>query len=92
MKSGPCAKCGSKDVADCIRLMDRGHGSQDAGDLSARAQTHPSAWLFKGNVRSPLVARVCGACGFVELYVEDPRAIVEAARKGQTEAGVEFLE
>ena len=92
MKSGPCAKCGSKDVADGIRLMDRGHGSADAGDLAARAQAHPRAWLFKGSVRSPLVARVCGACGFVELYVEDPRAIVEAARKGQAEDGGEFLE
>ena len=92
MQCGPCAKCGSKDMTDGIRLMDRGHGSADAGDLAARAQTHPRAWLFKGNVRSPLVARVCGACGFVELYVEDPRAIVDAARRGQTDSGVEPLE
>ncbi len=91
MKSGPCAKCGSKDVADGVRLMDRGHGNE-VRDLSARAQSHPKAWLFKGNVLSPLVACVCGACGFVELYVEDPREIVEAARKGRAEAGGEFLE
>ena len=88
MRDGPCAKCGSKDVAGGIRLMDRGHGNADAGDLSVRAQTNPRAWLFKGNVRSPLLARVCGTCGYVELYVEDPRAIVEAARKAEAEGGL----
>jgi len=44
------------------------------------AAKSPGAWL------SPLITRelraaVCGACGHTELYIEDPRELVEAARR-----------
>ena len=60
-----------------VRLIDRGDG-----DLRKPAElgvtTKPQALVFKGEVRVPTRAQVCGDCGFVEVYATDPRALWEA--------------
>ena len=80
MRSGTCPKCGSSEVVSDLRVMDRGHGSADAGDLSAVVYGNPEAWVFKNKVRVQLSACVCGACGYTELYAADPAAMLAAVR------------
>jgi hypothetical protein len=47
MREGACPKCGSSEVVRDVRILDRGHGSADAGDLSAVVYGNPQAWIFK---------------------------------------------
>ena len=59
------------------RLLDR-------GDADARKPAevgvvrNPEAVLFKGEVRAPLRAQICGECGYVELYAQNPGALWSA--------------
>ena len=80
MRTGACSKCGSSEVVRDVRIMDRGHGSADSGNLSAVVYGDPEAWMFKGKVRVELSACVCGHCGFTELYALDPAAMLAATR------------
>ena len=77
METTRCAKCQSEKVAPNVRIMDRGHYSGDAGDLSVVTYEDPDALLFKGTKRTALYARICGDCGYTELYVENPREVYE---------------
>jgi hypothetical protein len=61
------------------------HGGGE-GDLRIRVDAHPKALIFKDAERSPLHAYVCAACGFTELYVEDPQALLEAYRESKKES------
>ncbi|MBS1830171.1 MAG: hypothetical protein JST93_33025 [Acidobacteria bacterium] len=70
-----CFKCKSEKIIPQVRVMDRGHYSGDAGDLSVVSYEDPDALVFKGAKRSSLYARICGECGYAELYVENPREL-----------------
>jgi hypothetical protein len=74
-----CERCGSRELIDDVRMIDRGSYDDD-NDLSVKVYTKPGAWLFKGEVSSDLTGRVCGSCGFVELYATNPRALLAADR------------
>jgi predicted nucleic-acid-binding Zn-ribbon protein len=76
-----CFKCHSKNVVRNVRIMDRGHYSGDAGDLALVVEENPDALFFKGVHQIPLLAHVCGECGYAEFYVKDPAAFLEAVRK-----------
>jgi ribosomal protein S27AE len=80
MQHGQCPKCGSSDVIPEVYLLDRGHGDRQY-NLQAIVEENPDAWLFKGTVRSSLKAWVCGACGYTELYANNPAALLAAHRK-----------
>ena len=84
MPEGRCAKCGSSDVIVAVDVKG-GHG--DGGNLWVALEKKPEAWLFKGEVRSSLKAWVCGACGFTELYAQDPAAFLAASRKDAEQGG-----
>jgi hypothetical protein len=79
-----CAKCGSDRVVTRVRIMDRGHYGADSGDLSAVVYAEPNAMMFKGAQRHDLSARVCGSCGFTELYLSDPHGFFETYQKQQS--------
>ena len=76
-ESRVCAKCGSDKIIPRVRLMDRGHGSVDAGDLSLVVYEKPDALIFKGRSVGRLHARVCGSCGYVEMFVESPEELYQ---------------
>jgi hypothetical protein len=46
-----------------------------------RRASGPTALMFKGTVYSDVKARVCGACGFIELFAVDPAGLLEGARE-----------
>jgi uncharacterized OB-fold protein len=81
-----CQKCGSDKIIRQVHLKDRGHENVDE-ELTARMFRNPGAMFFKGAEESALRAEVCGACGYVELYVKDPESFwsaYEDARRNLT--------
>ena len=48
--------------------------------MSVVSYEDPNALVFKGAKRTALYARVCGECGYAELYVENPREVYELYR------------
>ena len=71
-----CAKCGSARVIPMAKMHDQGQYSD--GKLKATIQKKPDAWIFKGTVGVPLRARICGDCGFTELFAEKADALYKA--------------
>ena len=60
-------------IADA-KVIDRGDYSAQH-DLSVATYRKPQALLFKGQVTTTVSAWVCGTCGFVELYADNPGSI-----------------
>lgn len=71
MRINTCLKCGSNRMVPNAMFYDE-------GPLKAVFDANPSAWFFKGRVKSELRAVICGDCGFTELYVSNPEKIYEA--------------
>jgi hypothetical protein len=65
-------------LIDGVRIIDHGNLDKEY-DLEATVYKRPGAMLFKGAVSTPLSARVCGNCGYVELFVANPQALLAAA-------------
>jgi predicted nucleic-acid-binding Zn-ribbon protein len=82
--TGKCPKCGQTEIIPRAMVADRGHGNTER-DLRIRIDAHPNALIFKDAERSPLHAYVCVGCGFTELYVEDPQALLQAYRESKRE-------
>ncbi|HYG62330.1 MAG TPA: hypothetical protein VEL74_07100 [Thermoanaerobaculia bacterium] len=72
MTEAACAKCRSTKVLPKVRVMDRGDYSLDAGELALIVYEKPEAMIFKGPHEGSLFARVCGECGYTEMYLENP--------------------
>ena len=77
-----CTKCGSDRVMPDVHILDHG---QWQGQLMARVDTNPDAIVFKGAMTSRLRGRVCGDCGFVELFVDNPNTLYKAWQKSGRE-------
>jgi hypothetical protein len=77
-----CQKCGSPTLIEGVRIIEHVYGAGEV-DLSATVYKRPGAMLFKGEVSTPLTGRVCGNCGYVELFVADPQALLAAASDRQ---------
>jgi predicted nucleic-acid-binding Zn-ribbon protein len=75
-----CSKCGSSDVLPNVPVVSSSDNISSV-PVSALAYNKPDAWVFKGPVTHRFVARICGACGFAEFYVEDSKALFEAVNK-----------
>jgi predicted nucleic-acid-binding Zn-ribbon protein len=73
-KTGKCPKCGSTDVIIDAKAVDRAHGGSEA-DMKIATFRKPDALVFKQKQETPVSAWVCGSCGFVEFYADDPRSI-----------------
>ena len=78
-----CSKCGSSKVVPRARVIDRGDYSVDVGNVRLGVARKPRALLFKGQERADIYARLCGACGYAELFVEDAGSIYEAYLESQ---------
>jgi predicted nucleic-acid-binding Zn-ribbon protein len=84
MPTDPCAKCGSTKIVPRVRVIDRGHMGTDSGNVQVGAARRPHN-LFKLQEKADVFGRVCGDCGFTELYVEEAAAIYEAYLQGKRE-------
>ena len=77
-----CSKCGSTKVVPRARVIDRGHFGADYGNVQVGAARRPQK-LFKLQEKVDVYARVCGECGFAEMFVDDPAAIYRAYAESQ---------
>ena len=77
-----CSKCGSSKVVPRARVIDRAHYGADSGNIQVGAARRPRK-LFKLQEKVDVYARVCGECGFTELFVEDPSSIYAAYLESQ---------
>lgn len=67
-----CERCGSSKVIPRVPLWDHvGYGNSTVVELNVAVEGSPRAWLMKDRAVGPLLARVCGECGHVELFVEN---------------------
>lgn len=77
-KSGGCPKCESRNVLRDAKAIDHyDYGVQQ--EMKVGIDSNPAAWLFKGQASCTVSAWVCGDCGFVEFYADDPKKLVDAA-------------
>lgn len=73
-RTNRCPKCGSTEIIADAEAVDH------AGltDLSVATFRKPDAILFKGQTGSTLSAWVCGDCGYVEFYADEPERLKTA--------------
>ena len=74
-----CSKCGSHKIIPDVRIDDRTQGR--ISELTIRVPEDPGAFLFKGTHLGTVTAWVCGTCGFMELYVDNPEELYAAYEK-----------
>jgi formate dehydrogenase assembly factor FdhD len=86
-----CTRCGSDELIPRARVAERGDGN-GRYDLQVEVQRRPNAVLFKRPERADLTARVCGACGYTELYVDAPRALYTAHLQADAGPAVSAME
>jgi predicted Zn-ribbon and HTH transcriptional regulator len=70
-----CPKCDSKQI-----IPDAYVREQSGHTVELVAQAKPEAKLFKKGTARSVRAMICGACGYVELSVSDPRDFYAAYR------------
>ena len=69
-----CYMCGSDKIIPHVRIVDRAHSNMRR-DLEVEVYEKPDALLFKGTHRSTLTARICGSCGYTEMFVSNPQEL-----------------
>ena len=72
--SKTCPRCDSTDIIAHVRAVDQAHGNANY-DLHIATYRKPKALLFKGKQTTTLSAWVCGRCGYVEFYADEPAAL-----------------
>lgn len=75
--SPSCAKCGSDRIVPRAEVWDR-TDVNTGGRLYAYVYSRPDAILLKGTVYATLHARVCGDCGYTELYADGADDLYDA--------------
>ncbi len=76
-----CEKCNSNKVIENVKITDLGHGNQKS-NLSIYFKTTDRV-LFNDYTISEISAKVCCACGKVELSIDNPDELWEAYLKSQ---------
>lgn len=72
-----CPKCRSNKIIPSAEIMDsyREYGSSK---IRIKVERDPGALIFRGAELVDLRARVCGECGHVELFVNQPYTLWKA--------------
>jgi hypothetical protein len=78
-----CAKCGSPTLIQSAQLtpFHGPHGLQQ--ELTVQVAKDPMAMIMKEKIRSPLKVVICGSCGFVEFFVNNPGELAAAEAQQQ---------
>ncbi len=67
-----CYKCGSNKIISGARFDD---SMAAGGNIQLKINSIPDALIFKGVIKSELRAYLCGDCGYVETYIENPQRV-----------------
>ena len=76
-----CVKCGSAKMIPRARVTEL--TGEYRGEISMGVTERPEALVSKGNKHVNVHARVCGECGYSELYVDDPGDLYESYLKSR---------
>jgi len=77
-----CLKYGSAKIVPRAPVRDMGHYNLP-GQLTVMLHENPDAAIFKETFLCGLTARVCGECGYAELYAEQPRELYGAFERSK---------
>jgi len=81
MNAKACPRCESTHVAENVRV--RTSGGLSEHELAVAVSRKPKAVVFDYDKLFQLHARVCGACGYTELYVERPEELYDIVRQAE---------
>ena len=81
-----CPKCGSTKIVPRARVIDRAYMGADYGNVQVGAARRPHN-VFTLQEKADVYARVCGECGFTELFVTDAASIYAAYLESQGKNG-----
>ncbi len=76
-----CARCGSDRVVEDAKVEDRITADRRVSLEVMIGYRKSGTMLPEKPQRFPLTARICGSCGYTDLYVADPVKLWSAARK-----------
>ena len=65
-----CPKCESTEIIEDVRVVDYARAEKE--NVTLETYEKPEAIFFKGAHSTKVSAWVCSACGFVELYAQQP--------------------
>lgn len=77
--SEACAKCNSPKLIRDALALDRDDYNAE-GEMNVAVDEKPAALIFKQRIRSSVSAVVCGDCGYIEFYADDPDRLYRADR------------
>ena len=80
-----CAKCGSDSVIRRAMVIDKVTAMGAEQNLTVGVNADPTAIVFKKPARSDVHAWICGQCGYVEIYADDPAELYQAFLTAQSE-------
>lgn len=72
-----CFKCQSTKIIPQVRIIDKGDYNIHH-NLTVQLCENPDAMLFRYMHYGVLKAWICGGCGYVETYVENPGELYSA--------------
>jgi hypothetical protein len=79
-----CSKCGSSEILPNVPIV-AGVDNFSAVPVSGLAYRKPEARIFRSPAPHRLLARICGACGLAELYLEDPGGFAALTKRDTDE-------
>lgn len=77
-----CLNCGSDKIVPNRELLDQGF-SYPADSHAVMVERNPGAFIYKDRVMSPLVAHVCGDCGYTALIATQADELYQAYQSAQ---------
>jgi predicted nucleic-acid-binding Zn-ribbon protein len=78
----PCAKCGSTRIIPRARVTEMAPHTHEVS-VRVGVTERPEALVFKRDKHVNTYAKVCGDCGYAELYVDDPSALYDSYMKSR---------
>lgn len=83
--SDTCTRCGSTKIIPDVPLLDHyGEVGGFSQESSVAIDGDPQAWFFKDRTYGKVHARVCGACGFTELFTLNCQELYERYLKAKS--------
>ena len=79
--SSTCARCGGDRIIADARVEDRVTVDRRVALEVMIGYRKASALLPDKPQRFPILAKICGSCGFAEMYVADPEKMWRASKK-----------
>jgi len=76
MYPSACPVCGSAKMIPDVQVVDQNESVRM--DLKVRVAQKPEALLFKEHVYRSVRAWICGECGYVALFVQNPQDLYKA--------------